>query len=74
MNNQQTQQKKQCHFCVANLPIVYYKNGDLLRKFMTVQSNIMPRRRTGICAKHQRSLARAIKRARFLKIVPYLTR
>lgn len=73
MNNKQ-QQAKQCYFCVANLPAVDYKNPEVLRKFMTVQSNIMPRRRTGTCAKHQRSLARAIKRARFLSLVPYLTR
>lgn len=51
-----------------------YKNAELLRRFMNSEGKIYPRRKTGTCAKDQRSLAEAIKRARFLALVPYTTR
>ncbi|MFC1595115.1 30S ribosomal protein S18 [Patescibacteria group bacterium] len=65
---------KQCPFCTTNTKIVDYKNSDLLKKYMNPQSKILPRRRTGICAIHQRSLTRAIRRARTLALIPFTTR
>jgi small subunit ribosomal protein S18 len=48
-----------------------YKSHDMLRRFLTDRGKIRPRRQTGTCAKHQRALARAIKRARHLALVPF---
>ncbi|MCL4426865.1 30S ribosomal protein S18 [Patescibacteria group bacterium] len=62
---------KQCHFCVNNIAEIDYKDAELLRKFMSLQGKISSRKRTGLCAKHQRSLARAIKRARALALLPF---
>ncbi len=69
-----TPTKKQCYFCTANIKIVDYKDTELLRKFMTPQAQIVRRRKSGTCMLHERKLAEAIKRARFLGIVPYTTR
>jgi len=52
---------------------INYKHGDLLKKFMSSYSKILPKRKTGLCATHQRKLARAIKHARVNGIVPFLT-
>ena len=66
--------QKQCHFCTINAKIINYKDSGLLRKYMTPQARIMPKRRSGVCAKHQRILARAIKRARTMGLVPFTIR
>ena len=66
--------RKQCHFCTTNSSLIDYKDGELLRTFMSPQSKIMSKRRTGVCATHQRQLSRAIKRARVMGIVPFTTR
>lgn len=65
---------KQCLFCTTNRDVIDYKNAENLRQFMSVQGKIYPRRKSGLCARHQRHLATAIKRARYLAIVPYTTR
>lgn len=70
----QNQPKKQCYFCAANIKMIDYKNSELLRKFMTPQAQIIRRRRSGVCMLHERKLAEAIKRARFLGLAPYVTR
>lgn len=49
-----------------------YKQPDVLRRFITDRGKILPRRTTAVCAKHQRSLARAIKRARHLALLPFV--
>jgi small subunit ribosomal protein S18 len=59
-----------CAFCVDKTEIDY-KNAELLRGFITRRGHIEPRRRTGTCAKHQRQLTRAIKRARHLALLPH---
>ena len=59
---------KVCMFCADKVPIDY-KNVSLLGRFVSDRGKIVPRRRTGVCAKHQRSLAQAIKRARFLAML-----
>lgn len=60
---------KVCMFCADKVPIDY-KNVTLLGRFVSDRGKIVPRRRTGVCAKHQRSLAQAIKRSRFLAMLP----
>jgi len=62
--------KHVCAFCVDKTEIDY-KSTSLLRGFVTMRGEIIPRRRTGTCAKHQRQLARAIKRARHLALLPH---
>ncbi|OGZ96359.1 MAG: 30S ribosomal protein S18 [Candidatus Sungbacteria bacterium RIFCSPLOWO2_02_FULL_54_10] len=66
--------KKQCVFCTTNRDVIDYKNAEQLRQFMSVQGKIYARRKSGLCARHQRKLADAVKRARFLAIVPFTTR
>ena len=58
-----------CMFCADKTPIDY-KNVSLLGRFVSDRGKIVPRRRTGVCAKHQRSLAQAIKRSRYLAMLP----
>ena len=63
--------KKVCKFCVQKLKIDY-KDADALRRFITERGKILPRRITGTCAKHQRALALAIKRARIIALLPFV--
>lgn len=63
--------KKVCRFC-ANKTKIDYKDADNLRRFMTERGKILPRRITGTCAKHQRQLAAAIKRARNICLLPFV--
>jgi len=62
--------KKVCRFCVDRLEIDY-KNISLLRAFVTEKGRILSRRVTGTCAKHQRELNIAVKRARMLALLPF---
>lgn len=64
--------KKICPFSQPNGPKIDYKDVKLLQKFVSERGRIMPRRITAVSAKHQRELARAIKRARFLALLPYV--
>jgi len=63
-----------CFFCTQDVTNIDYKETAILRKFISAQAKILPPRKTGVCAKHQRRLAQAIKRARFLALLPYTTR
>ena len=63
--------KRVCKFCVQKLKIDY-KDSDTLRRFITERGKILPRRITGTCAKHQRALAVAIKRARIIALLPFV--
>lgn len=56
--------KKVCRFCSQKAPLLDYKANELLQRFLTEKGKIMPRRITGVCSKHQRRLAAAIKRSR----------
>jgi len=67
-------QKKVCYFCAQNIKDIDYKNADLLSHFISAQAKIMPRKRSHFCAKHQRRLAIAIKRARFMALLPFTSR
>ena len=63
--------KKVCRFC-ANKAKIDYKDADVLRRYMTERGKILPRRSTGTCAKHQREVAKAIKRARSISLLPFV--
>lgn len=60
-----------CLFCTDHNAVIDYKQVDLLRRFVSEDGKIRPRRQTGTCAKHQRMLAVAIKRARHLALLPF---
>ncbi len=60
-----------CQFCTDKSVTIDYKQGELLRRFVSEDGKIRPRRQTGTCAKHQRELAVAIKRARHLALLPF---
>ncbi|MBI5220285.1 MAG: 30S ribosomal protein S18 [Candidatus Liptonbacteria bacterium] len=64
----------QCFFCSQNLSHVDYKETDLLKRFISSQAKIINPQHTGICAKHQRKVAEAVKRARFLGLLPFVRR
>jgi small subunit ribosomal protein S18 len=64
--------KKACRFCADKVETIDYKEVVVLRKFLTDRAKIFPRRTSGNCAKHQRQLATAIKRARYMAMLPYV--
>ena len=63
--------KKVCAFCVDKVETIDYKDVARLRKFTSERAKILPRRVTGTCAEHQRQLTNAIKRARYVALMPY---
>ena len=73
-NNLLKAPKKKCFFCENKIKEIDYKDGQFLRRFSSSYSKILPRRRTGVCAKHQRKLATAIKRARIMALLPFASR
>ena len=62
---------KFCQFCADKTLTIDYKKTDLLRKYVTEDGMIRPRRQTGACAKHQRVVAQAVKKARHIALLPY---
>lgn len=62
---------KNCHFCVNNISTIDYKDTQTLRRFISSYAKIVPRKRSGVCSKHQRKLANAIKRARIMALLPF---
>jgi len=65
--------RKVCQFCVDKSQFIDYKDTGKLRRFVSERSKILPRRTTGTCAQHQRQLTEAIKRARQVALLPYVT-
>ena len=65
------QRKKVCPLCSDKNFVLDYKNFDVMKKFVNDKGKILPRRTTGACAKHQRDITLAIKRARAIAILPY---
>lgn len=63
---------KVCKFCEEGIEVIDYKDEKRLRRFITDRGKIIPRRASGTCAKHQRQLSRAIKRARHLALLPFV--
>lgn len=64
--------RKVCHFCVEKMDDIDYKGHQRLRKFINDRGKILPRKTTGTCARHQRTLSDAIKRAREIVLLPYV--
>lgn len=64
--------RKVCNFCVEKAQSIDYKDVAKLKKYLTESGKILPRRMTGVCARHQRELAVAIKRARQMALIPYV--
>ncbi len=61
-----------CHFCKNGIEAIDYKDVNLLRKFTSSYGKIYPRRKSAVCAAHQRELAEAIKRCRTMALLPFL--
>ena len=66
------QRKKVCAFCADKNNVIDWKDAAKLRRYITEKGKILPHRQTGTCAKHQRELAQAIKRARYMALIPYV--
>lgn len=65
--------KRTCRFCAAKEEYIDYKDEKRLQRFISEQGKIIPKRITGSCAKHQRQLVHAIKRARHLALLPFVS-
>ena len=65
--------RKVCAFCVDKVECIDYKDAAKLRRYISERAKILPRRTTGTCAMHQRQLTDAIKRARHVALLPYVT-
>lgn len=65
-----TPRRRVCAFCANKVDHVDYKETEILRNFVTDRGKIKPRRKSGLCARHQRRLARAVKQARRLALLP----
>lgn len=66
--------QKECHFCTNGMTEIDYRDTKMLQRFTSSYAKILPRKKTGVCAKHQRKLAQAIKRARVMALIPFTTR
>lgn len=64
--------RRLCAFCVDHVDFIDYKDEEMLKRYVNEFGRIRPRRQTGTCAKHQRSLARAVKRARHIALLPFV--
>ena len=69
----QRRRKKVCYFCANHIDYIDYKDVELLKRYISEKGKILPRRVTGTCAKHQRTLTVAIKRARIMGLLPFTT-
>ena len=63
--------KKVCVFCAEKIDVIDYKDAEKLRKYISDKGKILPRRVTGCCAKHQRKVTEAVKRARTIALLPF---
>ena len=67
-----TKVKRMCYFCKNNIKEIDYKDTTVLKRSISSYGKIVPRKRSSVCAKHQRKLAQAIKRARIMALLPFL--
>ena len=65
---------KTCFFCQTNVSEINYKDTKTLQRYLSSFGKIVPRKRSGVCAWHQRKLANAIKRSRFMGFLPFVVR
>ena len=63
--------RRVCFFCANKIDLLDYKQTDVYKRFVTDRGKIVPKRNSGVCAKHQRMVANAIKRSRYMGLVPY---
>ena len=73
MNRGRKGRRKVCSFCVDKIDTIDYKDVARLRRFLSERAKILPRRVTGTCARHQRELTVAIKRARQIALLPFVS-
>ncbi|MFS8524862.1 MAG: 30S ribosomal protein S18 [Limnochordales bacterium] len=73
VRRERRRRRKVCAFCVDKIDRIDYKETGRLRRFLTERAKMLPRRITGNCARHQRQLTVAIKRARQVALLPYTT-
>ena len=66
--------QRHCSFCINNVKAVDYKDTESYRRYLSSYAKIVPKRKSGVCAKHQRMLAQAIKRARIMALIPFTVR
>jgi len=66
--------RRQCYFCRKKIDVIDFKDANLLQRFLTPWGKMKAGHDTGTCSKHQRRLSEAIKRARFLALMPYVRR
>ena len=64
--------RKVCHFCTNKIEEIDYKDTKTLQRYVSERGKILPRRVTGACAKHQRKVTTAVKRARAVALLPYV--
>ena len=64
--------RKACPMCEASIRFIDYKDDRTLGRFITDHGKILPSRLSGVCARHQRQLSTAVKRARYLALIPYI--
>lgn len=72
MNYRRFQRRKYCRFCADKVPFIDYKDIRMLRSYVTERGKMLAARMTGNCAKHQRELTAAIKRARNIALLPFV--
>lgn len=73
-NQKRESKNKSCHYCANNVRDIDYKDVQVLRKFVSSYLKIAPRRRSGLCAKHQRKVSQAIKQARVAGLIGFVPR
>ena len=71
-NKRRFVRKRVCEFCVGKDKVIDYKNADELKRYVSEYGRMRPRRQTGTCAKHQRLVAVAVKRARHIALLPFV--
>ncbi|MFH0818485.1 MAG: 30S ribosomal protein S18 [Patescibacteria group bacterium] len=71
IKKRRTKAEQFCYFCVNNIKDIDYKQTDIIAKFTSNYAKILPRSRMGSCASHQRKLTQAVKRARYMALLPY---
>jgi small subunit ribosomal protein S18 len=71
-NKPPAKNERYCFFCVNKDVVIDYKHTDLLRRFLSSYGKIVPRKRSGVCASHQRQVASEIKRSRIIGLLPFV--
>lgn len=72
MQKKQQRTEPYCYFCSYNYAEIDYKDTQLIQKFISNYKKILPSKRMGTCSRHQRQFAQAVKRARFMALIPYV--